>query len=70
MGIEVPAGATVREPVGVDEPAHSDGFVRGLSEAIGGPLGEHAVRPSRSAYGGRRFWTPLRVVLALTCLML
>ena len=26
----------------VDLPSHSDRFVRGLSEAIGGPLGEHA----------------------------
>ena len=27
---------------GTDQPARSDGFVRGISEAIGGPLGEHA----------------------------
>ncbi|GII22298.1 membrane protein [Planosporangium mesophilum] len=54
----------------VDEPARSDRFVRGLSEAIGGPLGEHAVRPPRSRFGGGRFWTPVRIVLALTCLML
>jgi uncharacterized membrane protein len=54
----------------VDEPARSDGFVRGLAEAIGGPLGRHAVRPPRSAGGGSRFWTPVRVVLAVTCLML
>ena len=47
-----------------DEPAHSDSFVRGLSEAIGGPIGDHAVRsPSR-------FWTPARVVLALVCAVL
>jgi uncharacterized membrane protein len=38
-----------------------------MSEAIGGPIGEHAARP-----GGRpgRFWTPTRIVLALTCLVL
>jgi uncharacterized membrane protein len=54
----------------VDEPSHSDPVVRGLSEAIGGPLGAHAMRPSRSRLGGRRFWTPVRIVLALTCLML
>jgi uncharacterized membrane protein len=48
-------------------PARSDGFVHGLSEAIGGPLGEHAVRPS--ARPGR-FWTASRIVLALTCLTL
>jgi uncharacterized membrane protein len=53
-----------------DEPTHSDPVVRGLSEAIGGPLGEHAVRPPRSPFGGSRFWTPVRVVLALACLML
>jgi uncharacterized membrane protein len=48
-------------------PGRSDVFVRGLSEAIGGPLGEHAVRPS--ARSGR-FWTVSRIVLALTCLTL
>ncbi len=57
-------------PAMVDEPARSDGFVRGLSEAIGGPLGEHAVRPPRSEYGGSRFWTPVRVVMALALLTL
>ncbi len=48
-------------------PATSDGFVRGLSEAIGGPLGDHAVRP-----GARpgRFWTATRIILALCCLTL
>jgi uncharacterized membrane protein len=54
----------------VDEPTHSDPFVRGMSEAIGGPLGEHAVRPSRTRFGGPRFWTPARIVLALACLLL
>ncbi|GAA1801387.1 DUF2029 domain-containing protein [Planosporangium flavigriseum] len=54
----------------VDEPAHSDPVVGGLSEAIGGPLGEHAVRPRSRSGGGNRFWTPARIVLALTCLML
>ncbi|MET8152362.1 glycosyltransferase family 87 protein [Actinoplanes sp. NPDC049668] len=50
-----------------DLPAESDGFVRGLSQAIGGPLGDHAVRP-----GARpgRFWNAQRIILALTCLML
>jgi uncharacterized membrane protein len=52
-----------------DEPAHSDGFVRGLSEFVGGPLGDHAVRPAQSPYGAR-FWTAARVVLALVCLTL
>jgi uncharacterized membrane protein len=52
-----------------DEPANSDGFVRGLSEAVGGPLGEHAVRPVRSTYG-RRFWSVGRIVLALVCITL
>src|SRR5690349_9956888 len=50
-----------------DLPAESDPFVRGLSQAIGGPLGDHAVRP-----GARpgRFWNAQRIILALTCLML
>jgi uncharacterized membrane protein len=47
--------------------ATSDVFVRGLSEAIGGPLGSHAVRPD--ARRGR-FWTATRIILALTCLTL
>lgn len=58
-------------PPGIDHPSRSDGFVRGLSEAIGGPLGEHAVsfdRPARQS--GSRFWAASRIVLALTCLVL
>ncbi|MEU4243052.1 glycosyltransferase 87 family protein [Actinoplanes sp. NPDC026619] len=47
--------------------ATGDGFVRGLSEAIGGPLGSHAVRPD--ARRGR-FWTAARIILALTCITL
>lgn len=60
----------------IDAPSRSDGFVRGLSEAIGGPLGEHAVRrDSGGRSGGRsngraRFWTATRIVLALVCLTL
>jgi uncharacterized membrane protein len=50
-----------------DRPSESDGFVRGLSEAIGGPVGDHAVRGS--ARPGR-FWTASRIILALTCLTL
>ncbi|MQA25453.1 MAG: DUF2029 domain-containing protein [Micromonosporaceae bacterium] len=48
----------------VDRPSHSDAIVRGLSESIGGPLGEHAATPRRA------FWTPVRVVLALAVLVL
>ncbi|MBN1171320.1 MAG: DUF2029 domain-containing protein [Micromonosporaceae bacterium] len=55
-------------PEPIDEPAHSDALVGGLSEVIGGPLGEHAVRPAGQSAG--RFWTAARIVLALTCLML
>jgi uncharacterized membrane protein len=55
------------DPGRADLPADSDGFVRGLSQAIGGPLGDHAVRPD--ARRGR-FWTAARIVLALTCLTL
>ncbi|TDB75992.1 glycosyltransferase family 87 protein [Micromonospora sp. KC723] len=53
-----------------DHPSRSDGFVRGLSEAIGGPLGDHAVALDRPASRERRFWTAARIVLALTCLTL
>jgi uncharacterized membrane protein len=54
-------------PVLADEPAHSDTFVRGMSEAIGGPIGEHAVRSTDKS---GRFWTSARIILALVCLML
>src|SRR5687768_17427495 len=50
----------------IDEPSRSDGFVRGLAEAIGGPLGDHAVR----RVGSDRFWTAARVVLAMVCVTL
>ncbi|TDC38519.1 glycosyltransferase 87 family protein [Micromonospora sp. KC213] len=53
-----------------DHPSRSDGFVRGLSEAIGGPLGDHAVALDRPANRERRFWTAARIVLALACLTL
>lgn len=48
-------------------PATEDGFVRGLSQIIGGPLGSHAVPPEKRT---GRFWTVPRIVLALTCLVL
>lgn len=48
----------------VVEPAYTDPLVGGLSETVGGPLGSHATRPPR-----RWFWTPVRVVLVLACLM-
>jgi uncharacterized membrane protein len=49
-----------------DQPSRSDEFVRGLSEAIGGPLGRHASRTS----GPSRYYSVARVVLALICLTL
>ena len=59
---------SAQEPALVpDEPAHSDGFVRGLAEAVGGPVGEHAVRPKRGGAYGRQFWTAARVILAMVC---
>ncbi|SCG48025.1 glycosyltransferase family 87 protein [Micromonospora halophytica] len=53
-----------------DHPSRSDGFVRGASEVIGGPLGDHAVALDRPAGRERRFWTATRIVLALVCLTL
>ncbi|MFG1949642.1 glycosyltransferase family 87 protein [Micromonospora sp. NPDC048830] len=53
-----------------DHPSRSDGFVRGASEVIGGPLGEHAAALDRPAGHDRRFWTAARIVLALACLTL
>ncbi|MGH3746408.1 MAG: glycosyltransferase family 87 protein [Micromonosporaceae bacterium] len=46
-----------------DRPSQSDPVVRGLSEPFGGPVGEHAAEPRH------RFWTPVRVVLALAVLV-
>ncbi|MEV5821774.1 glycosyltransferase 87 family protein [Micromonospora haikouensis] len=53
-----------------DHPSRSDGFVRGASELIGGPLGDHAVALDRPADRESRFWTAARIVLALACLTL
>jgi uncharacterized membrane protein len=47
------------------EPANEDTFVRGLSEAIGGPLGEHAVRRTHS---WDRILTPARWIMVITLL--
>lgn len=52
------------------EPATRDRFVGGLSEAIGGPLGAHAVREPAVGQWRDRFWIAGRIVLALTCLTL
>ncbi|MFE9689794.1 glycosyltransferase family 87 protein [Micromonospora sp. NPDC005806] len=53
-----------------DHPSRSDGFVRGASGLIGGPLGDHAVALDRPAGRERQFWTAARIVLALACLTL
>jgi uncharacterized membrane protein len=42
-------------------PSHDDPFVTAASEAIGGPVGERAAP--------HPWWTPVRVVLAITCLV-
>ena len=45
----------------VQAPSGEDGFVAGASEFIGGPLGNHAVRP-------RNRWAMVSaIVIALTC---
>jgi len=43
-------------------PTQEDVFVRGLSEVVGGPVGEHATRPRQSL-------TPMRVVIVLALLV-
>jgi uncharacterized membrane protein len=69
--MSAPTSPDTDRPDRGDLPAHSDGFVRGLAEAIGGPIGEHAARPAPVSAGGTgRFWTATRIVLALTCLTL
>lgn len=42
-------------------PTHEDPLAVSASESIGGPVGEHAA--------GHPWWTPLRVVLAVACLV-
>jgi uncharacterized membrane protein len=64
----VEPGPAVGTPI--DAPSRSDRFVGGLSEAIGGPLGEHAVRQPATGWWPGRFWSAGRIVLALTCLTL
>jgi len=54
------------EVVRPDQPSRSDEFVRGMSEAIGGPLGTHATKTS----GTSRYYIVARIVLALVCLTL
>jgi uncharacterized membrane protein len=49
-------------PPEVDRPSRSDPFVTAASECIGGPVGQHA--------GGHPWWTPVRVVLAVTTVVL
>lgn len=53
----------------IDAPSRSDRFVTGLSQLIGGPLGDHAVR-ERAGGPPHRFWGAGRIVLALTCFTL
>jgi len=53
-------------PTPGDQPSRSDEFVRGLSEAIGGPLGAHATRTA----GPSRYYSVARIVLALVCFTL
>jgi len=45
----------------VVSPSREDGVVRGLSEVVGGPLGDHAVSGGRTHW----WWTPVRIVMAL-----
>lgn len=48
----------------IRHPTDEDPVAAGLVEAVGGPPGRHA------RTGGRRFWTPMRVVLAFACVLL
>jgi uncharacterized membrane protein len=71
LGMSVQPPADIDRPEPVDHPGRSDGIIHGLAEAIGGPLGEHAVGvDDRAARWSGRFWTAARIVLALTCLTL
>ena len=54
--------ADVVDPM--DAPSQTDSFVRGLSEPIGGPAGQHRTRSNR------RYWIVVRIVIALACITL
>jgi uncharacterized membrane protein len=45
----------------VVQPTHDDPVARAASEAVGGPVGTHARR--------HPWWTPVRIVLAVTCVV-
>jgi uncharacterized membrane protein len=47
---------------GVSAPSLTDPFVRDASTIVGGPVGKH------TRFGAAYFWTPLRVLVALTML--
>ncbi len=47
-----------------DRPSRNDSLAAQLSTAIGGPVGDHAL------IGRARFWTPLRVMLAIAVIFL
>ena len=55
---------TFRDDVTEVNPSQEDGFVRGATEIVGGPLGEHAATKGSSG----RFFTPARIVLVLALL--
>jgi uncharacterized membrane protein len=46
-------------------PSQEDAFVRGASEIVGGPIGEHAAQPQPAG----RIWTPARIVIALAVMV-
>src|SRR6266540_4901765 len=68
QGMSTQPPVDVGRPEPIDHPGRSDRFVRGLSELIGGPLGDHAVGVGSGPARAGRFWTPASVVLALLCL--
>jgi uncharacterized membrane protein len=69
-GPDTPGGEPVVRRVAPDDapvvvPSREDGVVRGLSEIVGGPLGDHA-----AAGRGDRWLTPARIVFALAVVVL
>ncbi len=46
----------------ITAPSRADPFVRDASAIVGGPAGDH------TRFGGATFWTPIRVLVALTML--
>lgn len=67
MSLSTPGNTTRPDagaPLPASVPSRADGLVRGMGEMLGGPMGRHTVFGRMAG----TFWTPMRVLIALTTL--